>query len=137
MRRTRCDHDRVFSGQTNLDRRFAFICSKCGECGWSENYVLDQVNFDEFCRQRVLHGWAAQQKLPPPPRLPTRTTPSPRAWPLGAIFFAFLAAVYALSAIHWGALGPILPFRTASLATGIALGTAILLYVVWKRGSSD
>ena len=59
----KCDHDLVYSGQTNLSCRFAYICSKCGQCGWSENYVLAQVDFDEFCRQRVLHGWSSPKTL--------------------------------------------------------------------------
>lgn len=63
MRHARCDHDPVYSGQTNLSCKFAYICSKCGQCGWSETYVLAQVNFDEFCRQRVLHGWSSPKTL--------------------------------------------------------------------------
>lgn len=52
-----CDHDVIYSGQTNLERKFAYICRRCGECGWDSRYVLAQVNFDEYCRQRVVHGW--------------------------------------------------------------------------------
>jgi len=132
-----CDHDRIYSGQINLSGRFAWICRRCGEAGWAHDYILSQVNLDEYHSQRVAHGWATP-RLPPPPRVPTRTTPPPPppAGPFvsGAIFFATLAVACALSAIPWGELGPILPLWAASLATGLALATATVCYVCWKQG---
>ena len=98
MRRTRCDHDLVYSGQTNLSCKFAYICSKCGECGWSEDYVLAQVNFDEFCRQRVLHGWSSPKTLDASVRhmvrLSTQVAPLPA--PRRSRHIGILAAVLAV-----------------------------------------
>lgn len=58
-----CDHDVIYSGQTNLERKFAYICRKCGEIGWDSRYVMSRVNFDEYCRQRVIHGWASPNPI--------------------------------------------------------------------------
>lgn len=136
----RCDHDKVYSGQINLSQRFAWICRKCGECGWAEDYVLAQVDLQQYHHLRVLHGWAGPPRpparLPPPPRVPTNTD-MPRSsdgfvW--GVAFFVALAATIALSG--WNALGPVLPTWAACVGTGLALGAATLLYVVWKRGSN-
>jgi len=131
-----CDHDRVYSGQINLSQRYAWICMRCGEHGWSESYVLSQVNLDQYQRLRVLHGWAAPVKLPAPPRVPTNTTPKTgwRGYAIGTVFFALLSAMCALSAIPWGALGPIMPLWVSLLGTGLGLGTATLLFVCWKQG---
>ncbi len=133
----RCDHDRVYSGQINLNRRYAWICLKCGAHDWSEAYVLDQVNLDQYQRLRVLHGWAAPVKLPAPPRVPTNTTPQTAPWwPFapGALFFAGLSLMCLLAAIPWGALGPIMPLWMALICAGVGLGTSTLLFVCWKQG---
>jgi hypothetical protein len=66
VRKESCDHDVVYSGQTNLEQKFAYICRRCGECGWDTRYVMAQVNFDEYCRQRVTHGWASPNPLGAP-----------------------------------------------------------------------
>ncbi len=133
----RCDHDKVFSGQINLSQRFAWICMRCGEQGWSETYALAQVNLELYHHLRVIHGWATP-RLPAPPRVPTRTSPPKRDWQLvaGVVFFTVTAAICALAAIPWGILGPVLPLWVSLLSTGVALGTATLLYVVWKAGSN-
>lgn len=133
----RCDHDKVYSGQINLSQRFAWICMKCGEQGWSESYVLAHVNLELYHHLRVVHGWATP-RLPAPPRVPTNTDPVKSDWYLvaGAVFFTMLAALCALSAIPWGVLGPIMPLPVSLLATGLGLGTATVLYVAWKRGSN-
>ena len=154
-----CDHDKIYSGQTNLSQQFAYICRLCGECGWSDVYDLSRVNFDEHCRLRVQHGWASKRpldasarrgarltplpspterlRLPAPPRVPTIHTPA-RRWPLvvGIGYFVFLSAVCLLAAIPWGALGPILPLWLAIVSTGIGLFTVTMLYLVWKQGSN-
>lgn len=133
-----CFHERVYSGQINLSRRYAWICMKCGEHGWSEDYVLSQVNLELYHHLRVAHGWSTP-RLPPPPRVPTNTTPAERsdfAIVSAVVFFTILAALCALSAIPWGELGPIMPLPIAMVATGLALGTATVLYVIWKRGSN-
>ncbi len=132
-----CDHDRVYSGQINLSRRYAWICLCCGEHGWSEAYVLSQVNLDQYQRLRVLHGWGAPVKLPAPPRVPTNTTPPKLPWwPFapGAMFFAALSVLCALAAIPWGALGPVMPLWAALIGAGMALGTATLLFLCWRQG---
>jgi len=128
-----CDHDRVFSGQANLEQKFAWICRRCGETGWTHSYLLSQVNFDEYLQLRVLHGWATP-RLPSPPRFPTNTSPPGSDWQLGAgvLFFTALAVICALSGIPWGELGSVLPLWVSLISTGIALGTATLLYVIWR-----
>lgn len=135
----RCEHDKVYSGQINLSQKFAWICRKCGECNWSEEYALEQVNLSEYHHLRVLHGWATP-RLPPPPRVPTNTqAPAPQSdWQLvlGVVFFTGLSALCALSAIPWGILGPVMPLPIALMATGLALGTATVLFVIWKRGTN-
>jgi hypothetical protein len=134
----RCEHDTIYSGQTNVSGRFAWICRRCGQCGWAETYSLSQVNFDEYCAQRVAHGWAGPPRLPAPPRLPTNTMPPESPWwPFlpGWLFFAMLTVVCALSAIPWGHnLGSLMPLWMSMLGAGVALGTATILYVAWKRG---
>ena len=131
-----CDHDRVYSGQSNLSCKYAWICLSCGEHGWSEDYVLSQVNIDQYHQLRVLHGWGAPTKLPAPPRVPTIPAPKLPWWPFapGAMFFAMLAVVCLLAAIPWGALGPILPLWAALLGAGLGLGTATVLFVCWRQG---
>ncbi len=133
-----CDHDRVYSGQINLNQRFAWICMKCGEQSWSEDYVITQVNLELYHQLRVAHGWAAPPRLPAPPRVPTNTDPPKPDGVLaaGALFFMALAALCALGAIPWGALGPVLPPWIALIASGVALWTATICYVFWKRGSN-
>lgn len=132
----RCDHDRVYSGQINLSRHYAWICLSCGEHGWSQDYVLSQVNLDQYQRLRVLHGWAAPVKLPAPPRVPTIATPELPWWPFapGAAFFALLGILCALAAIPWGELGPIMPLWLSLISSGLGLGTATVLFVCWKQG---
>jgi len=61
-----CDHDVVYSGQTNLECKFAYICRTCGECGWDTRYVMALVDFEEYCAQRVRHGWATPPGRPSP-----------------------------------------------------------------------
>lgn len=132
----KCEHDPVFSGRTGLDGKFEFICRKCGELGYREQYSLHDVNQEEFYQQRVAHGWATP-RLPAPPAVPTNTAPpEPSAWPFvpGAVFFTFVAAVCALSAIPWGALGPVMPLWMAMIGSGLGLGTATVCYVAWKKG---
>ena len=131
-----CDHDRVYSGQINLSQRYAWICMRCGEHGWSEDYVLSQVNLDQYQQLRVLHGWGAPVQLPAPPRVPTIPAPKLPWWPFapGAAFFAMLAVMCLLAAIPWGTLGPIMPLWVSLFGTGLALGTATILYVCWKQG---
>jgi hypothetical protein len=137
----RCDHDKVYSGQINLSQKFAWVCRKCGQHDWSDDYAIEQVNLPEYHHLRVLHGWAGPRphpRLPPPPRVPTNLEP-PKSDALlvaGVVFFTMLAACCALSIIPWGTLGPVLPLPIALMATGLALGTATCLYVIWKRGSN-
>lgn len=154
-----CDHDRIYSGQTNLERKFAFICKTCGECGWSEAYVLERVDFDEFCRQRVIHGWNSERpsdasarraaRLSPVPLRPERsrlplprvamTHTPPRPWPgllVGIVYFVFLGAVSLLSGLSWGEHGPILPLWFALASTGLSLFVATMLCLVWMQGST-
>jgi hypothetical protein len=131
-----CDHNKIFSGRTNLEQKFEWICSRCGEVGWDETYLYVQVSADEFYTQRVAHGWASP-RLPAPPSLPTRTLPiEPSAWPWvpGVLFFTLLSAACALAAIPWGVLGPIMPLWMAMIGSGIALATATVCYVAWKKG---
>lgn len=137
-----CDHDRIYSGQINLSRRYAWICLKCGEHDWSEDYVLSQVNLVDYHRARVAWGWGSPvstpqlTKLPLPPRIPTDIEPKRSWWPFapGAAFFAFLSVTCALSAIPWGALGPIMPLWLSLMGSGVALGTATLLFLCWRQG---
>ena len=132
----RCEHDPVFSGRTNLEGKFEFICRRCGELGWRESYLYTDVNAEEFYQQRVAHGWATP-RLPAPPPLPTNTAPAPpSAWPLvpGVIFFMFLAVMCALASIPWACCGPVMPLWMSMIGSGLGLGTATLLYVVWKKG---
>ena len=78
-------------------------------------------------------------RLPPPPRVPTNTdvpVKSDTPLVLAVVFFTVLAALSALSAIPWGVLGPVLPLPIALMATGLGLGTATVLYVIWKRGTN-
>jgi hypothetical protein len=134
-----CDHNQLFSGRTNLERKFEWICRTCGEMGWSDTYTVARVDQNEFYAQRVIHGWAgprAPMRLTPP-RMPTNTAPVARsAWPFvpGVVFFTTLAVLCALASIPWGKLGPIMPMWTSMLGSGIALGTATVCYVCWKRG---
>jgi hypothetical protein len=104
--------------------------------GWSESYLYTQVNADEFYRQRVNHGWATPS-FPKPPLMPTNTAQVRRsAWPFvpGVVFFTTLAVACALASIPWGKLGPIMPLWMSMLGSGIALGTATIFYVCWRRG---
>ena len=128
-----CDHDRVFSGQTDMDQRNAWICRKCGITGWTHDYLISQVNLDEYLHQRVVHGWATP-RFPSPPLVPTNTRPPGSDWHLGAgaVFFTALASLCALSGVPWGELGSVLPLWVSLLTTGVALGTATLLYVIWR-----
>ncbi len=132
----RCDHDRVYSGQINLDRKYAWICLRCGEHGWSEAYVLSQVNLDQYQILRVMHGWGAPTKLPLPPRVPTNTARKLPWWPFApaSLFFAGLSLLCLLAAVPWGALGPIMPLWMALIGAGLGLGTSALLFVCWKQG---
>jgi hypothetical protein len=88
-----CDHDVVYSGQINLDGKFAYICRRCGECGWDSRYVLAQVDGSEYYRARVAHGWAGP-RLPAPPRVPSFEKSTP--WRAAMVMFngtVFVAAV--------------------------------------------
>lgn len=124
----------MFSGQINLSQRFAWICRWCGECGWSEDYVLSQVNHIEYQRLRVAHGWGAPVRLPAPPRVPTNLEPTkPDHWIVaGVVWFATLAACFALSMAPWDGYGPVLKLWQSMLGAGLSLGVATLLYVIWK-----
>lgn len=137
-----CAHDKIFSGRTNLDRRFEWICRECGEIGWDELYEIDRVDQPEFYAQRVIHGWAGPRAskrvsaFPRPPRLPSNMAPSrPRGpWLPAMVFFLLLMLVCGLSTIPWGALGPLMPPWMALMGAGLALLTATVCYVAWKRG---
>lgn len=136
----RCNHDeglaKVYSGQINISRKFAWICWRCGEHGWSSDYVLHQVNLAEYQRQRVAHGWGGPVRLPPPPPLPTNTEIRRKRDPVvaaGAVWFLVLSAVcLGFMGVQWPGVGALLPTWAALLGSGVALGTSTLLYIVWK-----
>lgn len=63
MRRKPCEHDIVYSGQTNLSGHFAYICRRCGQCGWDERYDIAAVSAPDYYDARVAHGWAAPRPV--------------------------------------------------------------------------
>lgn len=133
MRRPACEHDRVYSGQSNMSGKFAYICRRCGQSGWHDEYVLSQVNANEFYLLRVEHGWATP--LPPPPRLPgnTELPPQRSGFVAPALLFAALFALCVAGSIPWGTLGPVMPLWASLLGAGVALGMFAICYVGWKK----
>lgn len=127
-----CDHQPIYSGRTSLECTYQWICSRCGEMGWSKTYNLAQVNHEEFYRQRVIHGWAAP---PRPPRVPTLPPPVRLRRDLlaGIALFACLFTTCALAAIPWGRLGPIMPLWMSLVGMGVALVPGTLCYLGWKQ----
>jgi len=127
-----CDHNKIFSGRTNLEQKFEWICSRCGEVGWDETYLYVQVSADEFYTQRVAHGWASP-RLPAPPRVPSvQRSRSAHGWPYGVAFFASLSVGCAVAAAPWGPSGATLPPWMSLLGAGLALLAATVCYVCWK-----
>lgn len=129
-----CDHQNVYSGRTSLGgREFEYICSRCGEMGWSKYYVLVQVNHEEFYRLRVIHGWASPPRPPKLPQLQQKRRPNiARDFLLGIALFAFLFALCALSMIPWGNLGPLMPRWVSLVGMGLALISGTLCYLGWR-----
>lgn len=125
-------HDKIFSGELR-GRRYAYICRRCGYCGWSSEYALPQVNADEYLRLRVVYGWAT---IPHPPRVPTRTSSSVtmrKAVELLMLVFVLMlvfAALLMLTEVA-GFLTPAI----ALIGSGISLGLFTVCYVYWKRDS--
>ncbi len=141
-RQPACDHAVVYSGQTNLEGKFAYICRTCGECGWDTHYIMALVNFEEYYRLRVVHGWhqppdfGRSLRLPAPPRVPTHIEPqqTSSAFLFPMIGFALLSLMCALSSIPWGKLGPVMPLPVAMMGSGLGLLTSTICYVCWKKG---
>lgn len=127
-----CDHDVVFSGQINLSQKFAYICCKCGECGWDSRYVLARVNLDEYLRQRVIHGWASPNP-PPIEYLRVEPAPSGRPWLFALTLFALLFTVCAVGLVPWGDLGPLMPLWCSCAGMGLALLLGTLCYLGWRH----
>ena len=120
-----CDHDVVYSGQINLSQKFAYICRRCGECGWDSRYVMAQVNLDEYLRQRVIHGWAS----PNPRRPELRDEPhSERPW-LAAL--ALQTCLFTICAL--GAWLPLMPVWAAFVGMGLALLLGTFCYLGWRH----
>lgn len=134
-----CEHDKIFSGQLRVSD-YAWICRKCGNCGWSHEYDLSRVNMDEYHALRVLHGWATPQKLPPPPRMPSVVSEHPREaehslFRAPMLLFAFLFTLIGASGLPLGPHGEsALPLWAALMGSGLALSVFTFCYVAWKKG---
>lgn len=114
-----CDHQVVYSGRTNLERKFEYICRVCGEHGWDSRYVLAQVDVDEFCRQRVLHGWTP---LPRPGLTPMRVLPLKKRVRRGVwLALAFFAGGFVVPQLAIFLIGAATPLTWALLAASGAV----------------
>ncbi len=137
-----CEHDPIYSGAINLDRRFACICRKCGECWWSERYDIHLVDLEQYHALRVLHGWATPRKLPAPPRVPSNVTPRSSEnshYVPAMLLFAFLFVMCGLSGVPWWtAFGhpdwTVMPRWLSIVSSGFALLMTTICYLGWKRG---
>ena len=137
MRRVTCDHDKIYSGQLRVSD-YAWICRKCGCCGWSKEYEIPRVNLHEYHALRVLHGWATPQKLPPPPRMPTIVNPVEKERSLyraPMLLYAFLFTLLGVTGLPLGPHGEsVVPVWVSLMGAGMALGMFTLCYVAWKKG---
>jgi len=121
----RCpEHDKIYSGRTNLRGQFEWICTGCGEIGWADSYVLSSVNHTEFYRQRVLHGWAVPGR-PAPVMATIRLAPQPRTsrrWLHGALRGALYALLGQLPPAALGIRIPLL---------GVLVGLLLVAAGLW------
>lgn len=125
---TCAEHDKVYSGQIQ-GQRYAFICRTCGACGWAREYVIPNVDNDEYLRLRVEHGWVCP--LPRPPRVPVIFYPPKSLYRVTAGLFLGFFVVLAALGFPWG--GEAVLERWQSLVgSGLALGIATVCYVCWK-----
>lgn len=145
MRLPPCVHDPVFSGHTNSSRQYAYICTRCGQSGWSQVCDVSRVNADEYYRQRVIHGWhtsseiqgaglhlhrrpsrASHVRIPAPPRVPRIIHPGPSLWYPSVVVLGILALICGMDIFA----GSLMQRSTASIAAGVFLLAAVIIYVI-------
>ena len=130
-----CQHDPVYSGAINLERKHNWICRRCTQVGWSSHYDIKRVNLDEFHRLRVLGGWGAPgETVPPAPRVPVIQPVVLRRFKVLTVLFGSMSLGSLCSALPWlpETLQASIPL--ALVGSGAALLVATFWFVLWKRG---
>lgn len=132
--KTLCDCDKVYSGELR-GQRYRYICRRCGTCGWSREYVIPQVDAEEYLALRVTHGWMTPV-IPRAPRVPTQITPERRSvFAPPMLLSGALVALIGMAGIRWRNEGALLAPVAALIGSGVALGVFTVFYVLWKRDS--